>query len=65
MVEKTSYLLDKKVKRKNQVPEYYAPSPKGYNEEDTRSIDEEPPNRMGYWGEKPKNLWSVIDEKTC
>ena len=29
MSEKTSYLLDKKVRKKNQIPQYHAPSPKG------------------------------------
>ena len=38
-VKKTSCLSDRKVKRKNQVPKYHAPSPEGYDEEDTRSID--------------------------
>ena len=28
------------MKRKNQIPEYHASSPEGYNEEDTRLIDE-------------------------
>ena len=32
------------MRKKNQIPEYLAPSPKGYNEEDTRSIDEKPSN---------------------
>ena len=32
MVKKTSCLLDRKVKKKNQISEYQAPSPKRYNE---------------------------------
>ena len=48
IVEKTSCLLDRKVRWKNQISEYHTPSSKGYNEEDTRSIDEKHPNPMGY-----------------
>ena len=47
MAEKTSCLLDRKMKRKNQIPENHAPSPKGYNEEDTRLINEKLPNPVG------------------
>ena len=47
MGEKTSYLLDKKVRRKNKISEYYSLSPEGYNEEDMRSINEKPPNPVG------------------
>ena len=64
MGEKTFCLLDRKVRKKNQIPKYHAPSPKGYNEEDTRLIDEKPPDSIGYWGGKPKDLWSVIGEKS-
>ena len=32
--------INRKVKRKNQILDYHASSPKGYNEEDMRSIDE-------------------------
>ena len=63
MGEKTSCLSNRKVRRKNQIPEYHAPSSEGYDEEDTRSIDEKPPNPVGYWGGKPKDPWSVIGEK--
>ena len=63
MGEKTSYLLDRKVRKKNQIYEYHAPSPEGYNEEDIRLIDEKLPNPVGYWGEKLKDPWSVIGEK--
>ena len=38
----------KKVRKKNQILEYHIPSPEGYNEEDMRSIDEKPPNPVGY-----------------
>ena len=51
------------MRKKNQIPEYHAPSPKGYNEENTRSIDEKLPDPVGYWEGKPKDLWSVIGEK--
>ena len=44
MGKKTSYLLNKKMKRKNQIFKYHAPSSEGYNEEDTRSINKKPPN---------------------
>ena len=45
---KTSCLSDKKVRRKNQILEYHASSPKRYNEEDTKSIDEKHSNPMEY-----------------
>ena len=51
---KTSYLSDRKMKRKNQIPEYYAPSPKKYDKEDTKSIDKKPPNPVEYWRKKTK-----------
>ena len=51
------------MRRKNQISEYHAPSPKGYNKEDTRSIDEKHPNPLEYWGGKPKDPWSVIGEQ--
>ena len=35
------------MRKKNQILEYHAPSPKGYNEEFTKLIDERPPNRVG------------------
>ena len=40
------------MRRKNQISEYYAPSLKGYNEEDRRLIDEKPPNPIENWEEK-------------
>ena len=33
MGKKTFYLLDRKVKKKNQISKYYAPSSKEYNED--------------------------------
>ena len=33
MGEKTSFLLDRKMRRKNQIPEYHAPCSEGYNED--------------------------------
>ena len=33
MGEKISCLSDRKVKKKNQIPEYHAPSPKRYDED--------------------------------
>ena len=62
MGEKTSCLLDKKMRKKNQIPEYHTSSPERYDEKDTRSINEKSPHPVGYWGGKPKNLWSVIGE---
>ena len=47
MGEKTSYLLNKKVKKKNQIPEYHAPSLKRYNKEDTKLINEKSLNPVG------------------
>ena len=35
------------MKRKNQILEYHAPSPEGYNEKDTRLINKKPPNLVG------------------
>ena len=40
MGEKISCLLDKKVRKKNEILEYHAPSHKGYDQEKLRSIDE-------------------------
>ena len=54
MGEKTSCLLDKKMRKKNQIPEYHSASPEGYNEEDTRLIDEKPPNPVGILRRKTK-----------
>ena len=39
--------MNRKVRRKNQILEYHAPSSEGYNEEDTRTIDKKPPNPVG------------------
>ena len=47
MGEKTSCLLDRKVRRKNQISEYHTPSPKGYDEENTRLINKKLPNPVG------------------
>ena len=47
IVEKTSYLLGKKVRMKNQIPEYHTPSPKRYNEENTRLINKNLSNLVG------------------
>ena len=47
MSEKISCLLDKKMRKKNQIPQYHAPSSKGYDEEDTRSINKKAPNQVG------------------
>ena len=66
MDEKTSCLSDKKVMKKNQVFEYHTSSAKGYDKEDTRSIDknlliqsgteEENQKILSVFGEKPSNL---------
>ena len=49
--------ISKKVRRKNQIPEYHVPSPgrlmKIIHEQ---SINEKPPNQVKYLGRKPKNL---------
>ena len=53
------------MRRKNHIPDYHAPSPIGTMRKICeQSIDEKPHNLIGYWGEKPKDLWSVIGEKT-
>ena len=41
-------------RKKNQIFEYPAPSPKGYNEEDTRSINKKPSNPVGVLRRKTK-----------
>ena len=51
------------MRRKNRILEYHAPSPKRFDEEDKRSINEKPSNPVGYEGGKPKDLWSVIGKK--
>ena len=54
--EKFSYLLNKKVRKKNQIPEYYTFSHKELMEIiREQSIDEKPPNLIEFWGKKPKN----------
>ena len=40
--------MNRKVRRKNQIPQYHAPSSEGYDEEDMRSMDEKPPKQVGY-----------------
>ena len=52
----------RKVKKKNQIPEYHALSPKGYNEEDMRLIDEK--NLLTQWDTEEENrkiykMWLV------
>ena len=43
------------MRRKNQIPEYHTPSPKGSIKMiREQSINEKPPNPVGYWGKKPK-----------
>ena len=54
MDEKTSCLSNRKVRKKNQISEYNAPSPDKYDEEDTRSINENLLTQWEYWGRKPK-----------
>ena len=54
---------NRKVRSKNQISEYRAPSFEGYDEEDMRLIDEKLSNPVENWGGKPEYLWSVIDEK--
>ena len=62
MGEKTSYLLDRKVRRKNQIPEYHAPSPKEYDENWYVS-NQSMKNLLTQWDIEEENwngLWSVI-----
>ena len=58
IVEKVSYLLDKKVRKKNQIPEYHVFSPKGYDEDWYMSNQSmiKSSNLMGYLGAKLKDL---------
>ena len=53
-LKKTSFLSDRKVKRKNQVFEYHISSPKGNNEEDIRSINDKLSNPVRVLGKKIK-----------
>ena len=56
MVKKNLLPINRKVRKKNQIPEYPAPSPKAYNEEDIKSIDEKSPNPVGVLRRKTKKL---------
>ena len=56
IVKKITYLFDEKVKKKNKIFEYYTSSLKGYNEEDTRSINEKLPKPINNWERKPEDL---------
>ena len=56
MDEKTSCLSDRKVRKKNQISEYYVPSPKKYNEKDTKSIDKKSPKLVGVLKRKTERL---------
>ena len=63
--KKTSYLQIKKMRKKNHISEYHAPSPVGTMRKiREQSINEKPFNLVGYWGGKQKDLWGVIGEKT-
>ena len=44
-VKKTFYLLDRKMRRKNQISKYHVPSSKRYNKEDMRLIIEKPSSK--------------------
>ena len=50
----TSCPLDRKLRRKNKIPEYHVPSPKRYGEEDTRLINKKPPNPVAVLRRKTK-----------
>ena len=58
---KNLLLSSKKVKRKNQIPEYHVLSPKRLIRMiHEQSIDKKPPNPVRYWGGKskdPKYVW--------
>ena len=64
MSEKTSCLLDSKMKKKNQIFEYHAISSEGYNEKNTRSIDEKPPNLVEILRKKTKRSMKYDEWKT-
>ena len=42
------------MRKKNQIPEYHTSSLEGYDEKDTRLIDEKPPNLVGVLRRKTK-----------
>ena len=45
------------MRKKNQIPEYHAPSPVGIMRKIREQlINEKPPNQVGYQGGKPKDL---------
>ena len=51
------------MKKKNQIFEYHASSPKRCDKENIRLINEKSLNQVENWGKNLKNLWSVIGEK--
>ena len=68
MDKKTSYLLDRKVKKKNQIPEYHASSLEEYNE-DWYLCNQLIKNLLTQWDTKEKNrkiyeVWLVKNLQT-
>ena len=65
MGEKTSCLLDRKVGKKNWIPEYHAPSPEWYDKD--WYVGNQLMKNLLTWGDNEqknrKSLWSVIGEK--
>ena len=59
MGEKTSCLLDKKVRRKNRIPEYHTPSPDGYNE-DWYVNNQSMKNLLTQWDTEEEN-WKISE----
>ena len=51
------------MRRKNQIPEYYNSSPKGYNKEDTKLIDEKLPNPVGELKKEIEKSQVYFEEK--
>ena len=46
--------MDRKVRRKNQIPKYYAPSPKGYDE-DKYMCNQSMKNLLTQWDTEEEN----------
>ena len=55
---------NKKMKKKKQIPDYHTPSLERYDEEIWDQSMKNLLTQGEYWRRKPKNPWSVIDEKT-